>query len=70
MRGIFASAAKSNIWGDRDALAGPPPSRPKTPPASSIHAAPLVEPAPGKFSTGEPEHIGHRIKARLLVLAP
>src|ERR1700732_3050235 len=70
MRGIFASAAKPKIWGDRDALAGPPPTRPKTPPATSIHTAHRVEPAPIKISTGEPEHIGHRIKARLLVLAP
>src|SRR5580700_4911013 len=67
---LQALLTKPNIWVDQDAPAGPPPHRTKTPPASSIHAAPLVEPAPGKISTGEPEHIGHRIKARLLVPAP
>lgn len=40
------------------------------PPTSHIHTAYFIEPAPGKISASEPEHIGHRIQARLLVPAP
>ena len=71
MRGIFCKHCYRNLiygvtWARLQARPQPGPRRRR----SYIHAAPLVEPAPGKISTGKPQHIGHRIKARLLVLAP